>query len=195
MVLIGAGRSFIAGADIRQFGKPRPTPARRGLRRAGREQQAHRRGDPRLCARRRAGERARLPLPHRGAERQGRPARGADRHPAGRRRHAAPAAPDRPEGGDGDDRLRPPRAGARGQGSSASSTSSSRARTCAREAIAYAKRVGGQAARCRACATRPTSSPRPRPIPACSRPCASRSRAGPATRRRPTTASPASRRR
>src|SRR5688572_6399627 len=29
MVLIGAGRSFIAGADIRQFGKPRPNPARR----------------------------------------------------------------------------------------------------------------------------------------------------------------------
>ena len=29
MVLIGAGRSFIAGADIRQFGKPRPTPKRR----------------------------------------------------------------------------------------------------------------------------------------------------------------------
>jgi 3-hydroxyacyl-CoA dehydrogenase len=31
MVLIGAGRSFIAGADIRQFGKgpPRPVPARR----------------------------------------------------------------------------------------------------------------------------------------------------------------------
>ena len=29
MVLMGAGRSFIAGADIRQFGKPRPTPARR----------------------------------------------------------------------------------------------------------------------------------------------------------------------
>lgn len=29
MVLIGAGRSFIAGADIRQFGKPRPTPRRR----------------------------------------------------------------------------------------------------------------------------------------------------------------------
>ena len=28
MVMIGAGRSFIAGADIRQFGKPRPTPAR-----------------------------------------------------------------------------------------------------------------------------------------------------------------------
>src|SRR4051812_32759959 len=31
MVLIGAGRSFIAGADIRQFGKgpPRPAPKRR----------------------------------------------------------------------------------------------------------------------------------------------------------------------
>jgi 3-hydroxyacyl-CoA dehydrogenase len=29
MVMIGAGRSFIAGADIRQFGKPRPTLQRR----------------------------------------------------------------------------------------------------------------------------------------------------------------------
>ena len=29
MVLIGAGRSFIAGADIRQFGKARPAPPRR----------------------------------------------------------------------------------------------------------------------------------------------------------------------
>jgi 3-hydroxyacyl-CoA dehydrogenase len=28
MVLIGAGRSFIAGADIRQFGRPRPAPKR-----------------------------------------------------------------------------------------------------------------------------------------------------------------------
>jgi len=28
MVMIGAGRSFIAGADIRQFGKPRPNPKR-----------------------------------------------------------------------------------------------------------------------------------------------------------------------
>jgi 3-hydroxyacyl-CoA dehydrogenase len=28
MVMIGAGRSFIAGADIRQFGKPRPLPKR-----------------------------------------------------------------------------------------------------------------------------------------------------------------------
>ncbi len=29
MVMIGAGRTFIAGADIRQFGKPRTAPARR----------------------------------------------------------------------------------------------------------------------------------------------------------------------
>src|SRR5262245_51188333 len=28
MVIIGAGRSFIAGADIRQFGKPRAAPKR-----------------------------------------------------------------------------------------------------------------------------------------------------------------------
>jgi 3-hydroxyacyl-CoA dehydrogenase len=28
MVMIGAGRTFIAGADIRQFGKPRPAPKR-----------------------------------------------------------------------------------------------------------------------------------------------------------------------
>ena len=65
-----------------------------------------------------------LPLPHRRAEREGRPAGGADRHPARRRRHAAPAAPDRPEGGARHDRLRPPRAGRRRPGSSASSTRS-----------------------------------------------------------------------
>src|SRR5262245_59996524 len=29
MVLMGEGRGFIAGADIRQFGKPRPPPKRR----------------------------------------------------------------------------------------------------------------------------------------------------------------------
>ena len=146
MVLIGAGRSFIAGADIRQFGKPRPTPRRHHLRRARRQHEAGRRGDPRLCAGRRARERARLPLPHRRAERQGRPARGADRHPAGRRRHAAPAAPDRPEGGDGDDRLRPPRAGRRRRRSSASSTRSSPGKDLRGEAIAYAKQRRRQAA-------------------------------------------------
>ena len=33
MVLIGAGRTFIAGADIRQFGKPRTVPTHRDVRR------------------------------------------------------------------------------------------------------------------------------------------------------------------
>ena len=58
MVLIGAGRSFIAGADIRRFGTSR------ARRRSGSarydvlddSRQAGGRGDPRLCARRRAGE-------------------------------------------------------------------------------------------------------------------------------------------
>ena len=69
-----------------------------------------------------------------------------------------------------------------------------RARTCAarRSPTPSASPTSG---RCRACATRPTGWPRRRPIPACSRRCASRSRARRATRRRPTTASPASRRR
>ena len=37
MVMIGAGRSFIAGADIREFGKPRAAPRRTDLRRARRQ--------------------------------------------------------------------------------------------------------------------------------------------------------------
>ena len=91
MVMIGAGRSFIAGADIRHFGKPRP---RRGAAPTMRSRQpASRWWPPSTAMRSAAGWRcAGLPLPHRGAERQGRAARGADRHPAGRRRHAAPAA-------------------------------------------------------------------------------------------------------
>ena len=101
MVMIGAGRSFIAGADIRAFGKPRTTPQADHLRCARRQQEARRGRDPRLRARRRPGDCAGLPLPHCGSDRQGRAARGADRHPAGRRRHATPAASDRAEGGDG----------------------------------------------------------------------------------------------
>ena len=54
MVMIGAGRSFIAGADIRAFGKPRPAPRRHHLRRARRQHQAGGGRDPRLCAGRRA---------------------------------------------------------------------------------------------------------------------------------------------
>jgi 3-hydroxyacyl-CoA dehydrogenase len=85
---------------------PSPPASYAGTRR---EREAGRRRDPRLCAGRGARARARLPLPHRRAERPGRAARGADRHPAGRRRHAAPAAADRPQGGAGDDRHRAPR--------------------------------------------------------------------------------------
>ena len=143
MVLIGAGRSFIAGADIRQFGtagRRRCRPAH-APRRARREPQAGGRGDPRLCAGRRAGDRARLPLPDRRAERQGRPARGVDRHPAGQRRHPAAAAADRPEGGDGDDRLGPPRPGRGGARRSASSTNRARQSDLRKAAIALARRV------------------------------------------------------
>ncbi len=115
MVLIGAGRSFIAGADIRQFGKPRPTLPRNSQDVLDQSAQAGRGGDPRVRAGRRARARARQPLPRRGAERESRPARSADRHPAGRRRHAAPAAADRPQGGDGHDRERAARARGRGE--------------------------------------------------------------------------------
>ena len=135
-----------------------------------------------------------LPLPHRRAERQGRAARGADRHPARRRRHAAAAAPDRAEAGAGDDRHRPARAGRRRPRRSASSTSIVEGKDLRSAAIAFAKRIADK---------RPL--PRVRdmtdqlaeaePSPACSTPCASRSPARPATRRRPTTASLRSRRR
>ena len=83
------------------------------LRRARCQREAGGRRDPRLCARWRAGDRHGLPLSHRAAEREGRIAGSADRHSAGRRRHAAPAAPDRRQGRARHDRLRPPCAGAR----------------------------------------------------------------------------------
>ncbi len=86
-------------------------PQAHHLRCPRRQQEAGGGRDPRLRARRRPGDCAGLPLPHRRADRQGRAARGADRHPAGRRGHAAPAAPDRSESGAGDDRLGTARAG------------------------------------------------------------------------------------
>ena len=112
MVLIGAGRSFIAGADIRTFGnRPPPVHGRRPHQILDASQKAGRRRDPRLCAGRRVRDSARLELPHRGAERQSRPARSADRHIAGERRDPAPAAADRAKGGARHDRHRPPCAG------------------------------------------------------------------------------------
>jgi 3-hydroxyacyl-CoA dehydrogenase len=75
-VLMGAGRSFIAGADIRQFGKPRPTPTRRTY-------DVMDQGSKPIVA-----------AIH-GYALAGSP----DRHSPRRWGHAAAAAPDRPQGG------------------------------------------------------------------------------------------------
>ena len=67
MVLIGAGRSFIAGADIRGFGtnRPRLPLGAARLRRARCQREAGDRRHPWLRTRRRAGDRDGLPLSHR----------------------------------------------------------------------------------------------------------------------------------
>ena len=68
MVLIGAGRTYIAGADIREFGKPMTGPGLQtiinGFEDLG---EAGRGRDPRHGAGRRARSRARLPLSRRGS--------------------------------------------------------------------------------------------------------------------------------
>ena len=116
MVLIGAGRSFIAGADIRQFGRGPSTPP------TGRRHYNVMDDSPKpvvaaihgyalgggletalACHYRVAVPSARVGLPE--VQIGILP---------GRRRHAAPAAADRPESGARHDRLRPPRAGRRG---------------------------------------------------------------------------------
>ena len=192
MVMIGAGRSFIAGADIRQFGKPRAMPKRpvydvldggtkpvvaaiHGYALGGGLEIAL------GCHYRIAVPGAKVGLPEvligilpggGGTQRLPRligPKAAMEMIVSGRHVPAAEAkalgiVDDIVEGGD----LRRERSPTPG-----------------------ASPTGG---RCRACATRPTGWPRPRPTLACSRPCARESRARPATRRRPTTASPASRR-
>ena len=93
IVLICEGKTFIAGADITEFGKPpqAPEPLRRRRRDRELAQAGHRR-DPRHRARRRPGSRAVLSLSRRRALREVRPARSESRPAARRRRHAAPAA-------------------------------------------------------------------------------------------------------
>ena len=111
VLIVGAGRNFIAGADIREFGKPpQPPVAARGVQPHRGLQQAGDRRDPRRRARRRARDRAgralpRWPLPD---AKLGLPevATGPD---ARRRRHAARAAPDRRAGRTRPDAQRPPR--------------------------------------------------------------------------------------
>jgi hypothetical protein len=113
VVLIGTAKAFSGGADIREFNSPKALaepnlqyrdPHRRGVRQA-----RHRRHRRRLHGRRpRAG--ARLPLPRRRGRGADRPAGSEARHPARRRRHAAPAAPARAGGGAQHDRLRHHRA-------------------------------------------------------------------------------------
>ena len=94
-------------------------------------------------------------------QREGRPARGADRHPARRRRHAAPAAPVGPNAAARHDRHRPPRPRARKPARSASSTSSFRyGRGAARQPpspMRAASPTCAALARCPACATAPRS--------------------------------------
>ena len=155
MVLIGAGRSFIAGADIRGFGTNRPrlplgqrvydvldasekpvVAAIHGYALGGG-----------------SGNRDGLPLSHRAAQREGRPAGSADRHPAGRRRHAAPAAPDRPEGRARHDRHRPARAGARSREARHHRRGAAGECRSARERRSPGRCASWTRVRCRACAT------------------------------------------
>jgi 3-hydroxyacyl-CoA dehydrogenase len=94
IVLIGAGKLFSGGADIREFNTPKSTaePTLTSVIRAGRvERQAGDRSDRRNVHGRRPRARARLPLARRHAGRRHRIAGGQARHPAGCRRHAAPA--------------------------------------------------------------------------------------------------------
>ena len=117
VVIACAGRTFVAGADITEFGKPMQPP---GLREVAARHRGHveagGRGHPRHRARRRAGAGARLPLPRRRSQRALRVAGSEARHPARRRRHATAAARDRARGSAAHDRHRRDDPGQEGAG-------------------------------------------------------------------------------
>ena len=93
IVLTCAGRTFIAGADITEFGKPpKPPGLHEVLAEMENSAEADRCRHSRHGAWRRPRSRARLPFPRRDQGSQARPARSEARPAAGRRRHAAPAA-------------------------------------------------------------------------------------------------------
>ena len=94
IVIICDGRTFIAGADISEFGKPPcPTQPAGSARRHGERVEAGHRGDPRHGARRRVRSGADGALSYRRALGEMRPAGDQARHHPWRRRHAAPAPP------------------------------------------------------------------------------------------------------
>ena len=126
IVIASAGKAFIAGADISEFGKPPAAPLLPDLLDAIEAfGQARRGGDPGRGARRRTRGRARLPWPCRAARSETRPARGQARPHSRRGRHAAPAAPDRRGEGLPDDAVGRARLGRRRRSTTACSTRSS----------------------------------------------------------------------
>ena len=109
IVLIGKGRTFVAGADISEFGKPPKDPSFTDvIERYDGSPKPIVGGPPRHGPRRGPRARARLQLPGRGARGEVRSARGEARHLAGRRGNAAAPAPRRGAQGPRDDRERRP---------------------------------------------------------------------------------------
>ena len=98
-VVIGGGRTFVAGADIKEFGKMTSGGPRRSSAPAAashrRQRQAGSDGDSWPGIRRRPGTRHGRPLPGRIAHGAGRPAGSEARNYSRSRRNAASAAPSR----------------------------------------------------------------------------------------------------
>ena len=117
IVVICGGRTFIAGADISEFGKPPAPPYLPDVLDTNRERiEAGRRRDPRNGARWRVRGRADGALPHRRSVGEMRPAGNQARPHPRRRRHAAPAAADRRREGARRHPVRHALRRARGQG-------------------------------------------------------------------------------